>query len=741
MKRRQMAPLRKSESEDFKRYTSYTESKDEEFSRKIKIAWAIAIIVVIICAGIVAGLLTWALLREEATLPPAPPAILPPQEVSFGVGNSAVLSIGGAKPMKLRLRSPVSTKNHMAELTLGVSFDGGLRSYANCSNPGPAKVCYDVWTNENDNFTLAFEHKTYENAKGFECSTVTWTGTLDSEVTDCIELGQGKWYGGGLLFEQRWPMELRKNMGPFVSGDILQDRTEYGSVLEPYWISTDGVALWVDYDAKSQPLHTSFNSTGDGKLCLKSSYLHAPYVRAQQKSLQIKYTVCVGKNVQHVHKSILGNVSPLPWPRPTGIPSQGMFRWPIWSTWVSYKTSIDEPKLIEFIDRIHNLGFGASNIEIDDGYQLKYGDFSFNLTKFPDPSIPIEHAHRYGYNVTVWVYPFINHDSSAMNEGLLMLNRSFVLREDGRIPAMTWWWQGHLAALVDFTNPEAARWYLSRLEQFRDRYNITSFKQDGGEAGWTPNYRKFHEDAVNPDYYGKAYINAVCAEENKAMVSSLEFRIGLHTQHQPIFVRMLDKDSVEGYDNGLRTMIPSALTFGILGYPFVLPDMIGGNAYRNVSEGDFASGLLESQFPSEKLFLRWLAATVFMPSIQFSIPPWIYSGTATSDALKLMNLRAKHVDLFVQLAIDSTRTGYPIVRPMWWIDGDWEAGWNIDDQFLVGDDLMVAPLLDPESSSRSVQIPPGRWRNELDQKDYTGPALVHNFHVRDDQVLHFFRQK
>ena len=153
-------------------------------------------------------------------------------------------------------------------------------------------------------------------------------------------------------------------------------------------------------------------------------------------------------------------------------------------------------------------------------------------------------------------------------------------------------WQGSLAALVDFTNGEASRWYLDRLERFRAQYDLVSFKFDGGEAGWIPDYRKFHEQTVNPDYYGKAYIDAVCAEKNAAMVSSLEFRIGLHTQNQPIFVRMLDKDSVVGYDNGLKTLIPTALTFGLLGYPFVLPDMIGGNAYRNVSEGDFTSGLL-----------------------------------------------------------------------------------------------------------------------------------------------------
>ena len=116
-------------------------------------------------------------------------------------------------------------------------------------------------------------------------------------------------------------------------------------------------------------------------------------------------------------------------------------RWPIWSTWVSYKTAIAQTSLMEFIEEIHSHRFGASHIEIDDGYQFKYGDFMFNSTKFPDPSIyiAIKKAQSFGYNVTVWVHPFVNHDSLAMEEGLKIRNKSFVLRQDERLPAMTWW--------------------------------------------------------------------------------------------------------------------------------------------------------------------------------------------------------------------------------------------------------------------------------------------------------------
>jgi alpha-glucosidase (family GH31 glycosyl hydrolase) len=73
---------------------------------------------------------------------------------------------------------------------------------------------------------------------------------------------------------------------------------------------------------------------------------------------------------------------------------------------------------------------------------------------------------------------------------------------------------------------------------------------------------------------------------------------------------MLNNDSRWGYDNGLQSLIPTLLHFGVVGYPFLLPDMIGGNAY-----GD-------DGFPSAELYVRWIHANAFMPSVQLAIVPW-----------------------------------------------------------------------------------------------------------------------
>lgn len=89
------------------------------------------------------------------------------------------------------------------------------------------------------------------------------------------------------------------------------------------------------------------------------------------------------------------------------------------------------------------------------------------------------------------------------------------------------------------------------------------------------------------------------------------------TQELPIFVRMIDKDSEWNFENGLPTLITTLLQMNMNGYPIVLPDMIGGNGYNLP--------------PPKEMFIRWLQANTFMPSLQYSYVPWNYDKEVTFD--------------------------------------------------------------------------------------------------------------
>ncbi|XP_052212021.1 myogenesis-regulating glycosidase-like [Dreissena polymorpha] len=133
-----------------------------------------------------------------------------------------------------------------------------------------------------------------------------------------------------------------------------------------------------------------------------------------------------------------------------------------------------------------------------------------------------------------------------------------------------------------------------------------------------------------------------------------EVRVGYRTQRYPICVRLMDKDSNWSHNNALKFVIPCVPTYGLLGYPFVLPDMIGGNAYND--------------HPDPELFVRWTQLNTFLPGMQYSIVPWIYNETIIDIVRKFAELREKISPTLIAKAEDAVRTGDPIILPLWWID-------------------------------------------------------------------------
>ena len=175
---------------------------------------------------------------------------------------------------------------------------------------------------------------------------------------------------------------------------------------------------------------------------------------------------------------------------------------------------------------------------------------------------------------------------------------------------------------------------------------------------------------------------------------------------------MGDRDTVWGVDNGLQSLIPALLTSSVLGYPFCLPDMIGGNAYWG-------------QFPDTELMVRWAQVSALMPAVQWSIPPWEVSDEA-SDACKIADAMRDDVllprinDLLENAATNLT----PICRPLWWLDPLDKETFNVDDQFLIGDDILVAPVVVKGARNRKVYLPAGVWSEYKGQENFTGPCWV-----------------
>lgn len=583
----------------------------------------------------------------------------------------------------------------------------GVSSPHDCSRSSKTDICLE-WERDRK-LTINF---TQDPLHHLDCYEVHWDALacIDQVLIDCFNITDAHWYGGYADKIQAWPFETtNRTMTAYVANDSYVG--EIGGVLERYFFSSKGSGIVIDNDV---PLYFSMNNP-PGMMCFSAKFERYPYLNYNKNYPYLKYTICQAENVRDIHLKMASKFIP----PPITIPDEKLFHYPIWSTWAQFHKDINESNVIKYANAILEHNFTHAQIEIDDDWTPAYGDMVFNEKKFPNASAMIKELNDLGFRVTVWVHPFFNLDSQSFLEAAssFYLIRSF---ESPR-PALVSWWDGLLAGILDPTNHDAVKWYIEKLEKLKVTYNVSSFKFDAGEAAWLPHVYSAAATPQNPgDIFPQAWV--VLAEQADK-THHQEVRVGYHTQTEPLFVRMMDKLSNWGHDNALKSIIPCTLTFGILGYPYVLPDMIGGNAYNNL--------------PEPELYIRWLQLNTFLPSMQYSIPPWLYNDTVVEIALRYTRLHEKYSDLMIELAHESVRTGFPIVRPLWWLDPDSEDALVCEDEFLLGDQILVAPVVEQGARQRNIFFPPGSWLDMLNNVTVEGGGWFMNYSVDLDQLAYF----
>ncbi|MBQ1097713.1 glycosyl hydrolase [Streptomyces sp. b94] len=165
---------------------------------------------------------------------------------------------------------------------------------------------------------------------------------------------------------------------------------------------------------------------------------------------------------------------------------------------------------------------------------------------------------------------------------------------------------------------------------------------------------------------------------------------------------------------GLRASLSLVMGLGLCGVPYAGPD-VGG-----------AGGS-----PSPELYLRWLQLAAHLPLFRTHGgqwagrgAPWEFGAEVLEPARVALVERRRLLPYFVTLAHLARRTGAPYVRPLWWSTPEERALRDCEDAFLLGDCLLVAPVLDPGADRRAVQLPRGRWYDVVTERAYEGPAQV-----------------
>ncbi len=396
----------------------------------------------------------------------------------------------------------------------------------------------------------------------------------------------------------------------------------------------------------------------------------------------------------------------------TGRPAQV----PAWSygLWLStsFTTNYDEETVNHFIDGMKERDLPLEVFHFDCFWMREFDwtSFEWDPRTFPDPEGMLARLQKQGLRLSAWVNPYIAQRSAFFDEGLA--NDYFVKRPDGSV----WQWDMWQAsmALVDFTNPDAKKWYQNRIRKLL-KQGIHAIKTDFGER--VPVDVIWH-DGTDPyvmhNWYAQIYNEAVfeVMEEVLGRGQAVLFARAATAggQKMPVHWGGDNSSTFESMAESLR----AGLSMSLSGFGYWSHD-IGG------FEGS----------PDPAVFKRWLAFGLMSShsrlhgSRSYRVP-WIFDNGQEAPGQSAVDVTRRFTDLKKQLmpylyeaGLEAHNCGQPVMRPMVLAFPNDRATEYLDRQYLLGPDLLVAPVLS-ETGQVDYYLPAGRWTNLLTHETVTG---------------------
>ncbi|WP_079176918.1 glycoside hydrolase family 31 protein [Streptomyces sp. MUSC 14] len=371
-----------------------------------------------------------------------------------------------------------------------------------------------------------------------------------------------------------------------------------------------------------------------------------------------------------------------------------------------------------------DLPLDAVHLDIDhyDGHQV----FTVDQERFPKLPVLAEELRRNGIRLVSIVDPAVKAaPGNAVYEGGSALD-AFVRDGSGReVRGVVWAGE---SVFPDFTRARVREWwgglYAERLAQgfagfWHDMNEPTSFSAFGEPT--LPRSARHGLEGRGGDHREAHNVYALCmaragyeglrelAPQERPFVFSRSGWAGLQR-----YGGTWSGDLATGWP-GLRASLSLVLGLGLCGVPYSGPDV-----------GGFDGS------PSPELYLRWFQLGAYLPLFRTHAglragrrEPWEFGAEVLEHARVALLERRRLLPYWVTLAHLARRTGAPYVRPVWWGSPEDRALRGCEDTFLLGDALLVAPVLDPGVKRRAVQLPRGRWYDTVTEEAYEGPGQVY----------------
>ena len=442
----------------------------------------------------------------------------------------------------------------------------------------------------------------------------------------------------------------------------------------PFFMSNRGYGMFLHTSA---PITCDFGNSFSGvnSLMIGDDELDLFVFLGSPKEILDEYTQLTGK-------------SPLP---------------PLWSfgLWMSRCTYNSESQVRDIAGKLRANKIPCDVLHLDTGwFETDWQcDYEFSPTRFADPKKMLSDLKADGFRISCWQLPYFVPKNKLFPE--LLENNLIVRDAKGNLPGED--------AVLDFSNPNTVEWYQGKLANLLN-LGVAAIKVDFGEAApnngiWSNGRTGFYEHNLFPLRYNKAVADITRQTTGENIIWARSAWAG--SQRYPIHWG----GDAESTDEGMAAELRGGLSFGLSGFSFWSHD-IGGFTATSVNGMD------------QNLFARWLAFGMLSSHSRCHgiapKEPWLY-GTNFMARFRLIDeLKYRLMPYVYAQAKDSSQHGLPMVRALFLECPDDPGSWLVDDEYLYGSSILVAPLLHENETSRAVYLPPGTWIDYQTGKDYAG---------------------
>ena len=390
---------------------------------------------------------------------------------------------------------------------------------------------------------------------------------------------------------------------------------------------------------------------------------------------------------------------------------------PAWSfgLWLttSFTTNYDEETVTQFVDGMAERDIPLHVFHFDCFWMKGFNwcNFEWDNEVFPDPKAMLERLKAKGLKICVWINPYIAQESSLFEEG--RDNGYFIKRPNGDVWQWDMWQPG--MAIVDFTNPEACKWYTDKLRDLMEM-GVDCFKTDFGERIPVEcTYFDGSDPVKMHNYYTQMYNKVVfdvvkeVKGENEAVLFARSATAG--GQQFPVH---WGGDCTSEYES-MAESLRGGLSLCLSGFGFWSHD-IGG--FESTSTPD--------------VYKRWAAFGLLSShsrlhgSTSYRVP-WLYDEESCEVVKFFTNLKCSIMPYLFKTANDAATKGIPTMRAMILENQNDPACRYLDRQYMLGDSILVAPIFN-EDGIAEYYLPHGIWTNFITGEKHEGGRWITEKH-------------